>query len=215
MACTPHSLWCLVGSLRQHSQVPLAVDRQLVVSLLHEDEVYRWLLPRLLTPLRLRLLVIQVVDLVEDLAQLQPIVENDVVLLGSTFGQLESKRQMLVPLLIVPVAVQDVLLHLQGRVEVFENPGQRERRWHLVALERNSAIVLPRIEVGQAVGEGNEVAADVLAVVGLGGLEDESVLVDLRKVVPESLILLICLLAVAGPVRFRVCSLADGEEALH
>ena len=51
-----------------------------MVFLLHENQVYRGLLPTIALPnIILRLLIVQVEELVENLAEFEVVVENDIV----------------------------------------------------------------------------------------------------------------------------------------
>ena len=153
-------------------RVAFIVDRQLVIALLHEDQVDRRLPSGILTPLFLCLLVEQVEQVVEHLAKLEFIVEDDVVSFRATLRHLECEGQMLIGRLVVAVRVNDVLFDIERVINVSKDLAQLEGSRHLVTLVRDLPVLL-RDEPRQAVAVRDEVAADALAVVDLGLLGHE------------------------------------------
>jgi len=108
-----------------------------------------------------------------------------------------------------------MLLHLETVVEVVENFLHFEGLWYLVTLQWNWSIVfIARVELGKAVGQGDEMAANIFTIVGYVWSLDEGICVDRRKMVSKSLILTIIFLTVTLPVWFRICRLADSKESL-
>ena len=76
--CSSHRCDSIVGG--NGSWFSIFTDRQQMVSLFHENQVYRGLLPTIaLSNIILRLLIVQVEELVENLAELEVVVENDIV----------------------------------------------------------------------------------------------------------------------------------------
>ena len=76
--CSSH--WCDSGVGGNGSWFSIFTDWQQMVFLLHENQVYRGLLPTIALPnIILRLLIVQVEELVENLAEFEVVVENDIV----------------------------------------------------------------------------------------------------------------------------------------
>ena len=82
-----------------------------MISLLHKNQVYRGLLPRVLSHLILRLLIEQVEELVKNLAELEVAVQKNIVFLRSSLRHLEGKCEVLLSILVVSISVHDRLLH--------------------------------------------------------------------------------------------------------
>ena len=91
-----------------------------MVSLLHEDQVYRRLFPRIQPYLLLRPLIEQEIKVVENLAELEIVVEDNVVFIRSSLRHLERECKMLLGILIVPISVDDVLFHLEVLIDVVQ-----------------------------------------------------------------------------------------------
>ena len=102
---------------------------------------------------------------VEHLAELKSVFEKDVLSSGSPHRQLESKCKMLFGVLVVAIRVQDVILDLQVVIKVVEDTVHGEGGGHLVTLWRDCAVLFFRDKLWQTLAVGNEMTADILAIV--------------------------------------------------
>ena len=72
---------------------------------------------------------------------------------------------MLFGVLVVAIRVQDVILDLQVVVEVVEDAVHGEGGGHLVTLWGDCAVLFFRDKLWQTLAVGNEMTADILAIV--------------------------------------------------
>ena len=105
-----------------------------MVSLFHENQVYRRLLPRVRSYLLLCLFIEQVINLVENLAEFEIVVKDNVVFLRSSLGHLEGKRKVLYSILLISIRVYDGLLHIELLVDIVQYFCHSEGCGHFVAL---------------------------------------------------------------------------------